>query len=278
MLQRLIFKRARVQAVEFRLGFLDGLFEHPLAVARFVEFFPRSIDDVESSLLDLRLDFSHAHLRFAVLGVIRAVMAAHFREFFVRFVERFSQLLERFPLDGNLRGGQRIVVHGFEGGLFADTIALRGGIFVVQLQQTCRDDIGFFVGVHHAQVPLELVECLAGPFHLGLELLQLPFHEFAEPRSRLVADGVGVQEITLRDGVGDVGRELPVRRAVADLQDVSIRRPGHAQGLQDDGRFQAGRAVVAGLFESVFFNLAETITIHHRPQDGIGLNEFDLRR
>lgn len=95
--------------------------------------------------------------------------------------------------------------------------------------------------------------------------------------SCLIADAIGVGQIGLRDVVGHIRRQLAIGRAVADLQNIGIRRTGDFQLLEDDGRLQAGGGFIHRLFERVLFDFAQVELIHHRPQHRVRLNQFHLR-
>jgi len=53
----------------------------------------------------------------------------------------------------------------------------RVGVFRIQLEQTRRENIGFFVGIHDVQSFLELRERLVGLPHLCFQFVELLFHE-----------------------------------------------------------------------------------------------------
>ena len=118
----------------------------------------------------------------------------------------------------------------------------------------------------------------ARALHLRLEFLQLLFHEGGEAGRGAVADVVGVLDVRLGDAVGDVGRQVRVRGAVADQQQVSVGRARHPQLLERQRRFlRIRRPRFVDPFDGVGFQLEQVQAVHHRAQHGIGLDQFDLR-
>ena len=116
-----------------------------------------------------------------------------------------------------------------------------------------------------------------GALHLGFQFFQLLLHEVRQGRGGAEPDVVGVLHIGVRDGVGHVGGQPRMRRAVADQQQVGVGRPRHLQLLQQDGRVLLG---LGRFFRRdvgcVFLKVEEMILLRHGPQDGIRLDELDL--
>ena len=86
---------------------------------------------------------------------------------------------------------------------------------------------------------------------LRLQLFELALHEVAQAGGRLVADAIGVGQIGQRDFVGDIGGQLAVGGAIADLQNIGIRRARDlADASESPGASQAGGATCRWLLRA----------------------------
>jgi hypothetical protein len=80
----------------------------------------------------------------------------------------------------------------------------------------------------------------------------------------------------LGDGVGHVGGQLPVARAVADLQQVGVRRPRHLQVLQPQRDGEPSSAAPAVLGEGVLALLSLNWSTTGRSTESDS-HQLDLR-
>ena len=87
-----------------------------------------------------------------------------------------------------------------------------------------------------------------------------------------------MQDVALGDGVGHIGSQVGVGRAVADEEQVGVGRTGdleileHHGSVLDPGCGQRRLARNAGGGDK-----REFVTVGNRTQNGIGLDQLDLR-
>ena len=129
-------------------------------------------------------------------------------ELLAGLIEAVGEFAKLFALGGRLGGLQRTALHRIVGGLLADAIALGVGELGVELEQAGGEDAGLLLGVDDAQVLFELRQGGGGALHFGLELFHLLLHEGGEAGGGPEADVVGVLDVAVGDGVGDIGGEV----------------------------------------------------------------------
>ena len=277
LFQRLVLEGARIEPVELRLGLGDRLLQHLLALGRLLEFDLHPVADVGPRHLHGSLHFGHLRRGLAVLRMVRPVTLLDVGEAALRLLQPLVELGERFALSGYLQGFQRPAAHRAVGGLLAHPVGLRVGELGVELQQARRQNAGLLLRVDHVQLALELHQRRARPLHLGLQLVQLLLHERSQAGRGAIADVVGVLQVGLRHAVGHVGRQARIRRAVADQQQIGVGGAHHLQLLEQHRgvlgvrRFDRSRRVRPLGFQ-------QPVTLRHRPQHRIRLDQLDLRR
>ena len=95
---------------------------------------------------------------------------------------------------------------------------------VLSCSRRARKDAGLFLRIDHVQFALELRQRRGGALHLGLQLLELLFHEVGQRGRGTEPDVIGVLHIGARHRVGHVGGQARLRRAITDQQQVSVGR------------------------------------------------------
>ena len=81
-------------------------------------------------------------------------------------------------------------------------------------------------------------------------------------------------EVGVGDGVGDIGGELRVGRAVGDAEDEAVGRATDLQVFENDGRVVEARFEVGRRWSC--FSCSSRWNWADGAQDAIGLDEFDL--
>ena len=164
--------------------------------------------------------------------MVGAILRLHAGKLLAGFVEAVGEFAKLLALRGSLGGLQRTALHRIECGLLADAIALGGGELGIELQQAGGENAGLLVGIDDAQILFELYQGGGRALHFRLELIHLLLHESGETGAGAETDVVRVLDITVGDAVGDLSRKLGIGRAVADEQQIGIRRPRDFQVLE----------------------------------------------
>src|ERR1035437_7441784 len=275
LLQRLVLKGTGVDPIKLGFDLSHGRLEHVFAIGRFLELDADPLRDVGLQGSELTFQLGDLGEEFFVLGVVGAVLRFHAGKLLAGLIQAIRQLAELLTLGGRLGGLQRTALHRIKGGLLADTIALGSGELRVELEQARGEDAGFLLRVNDAQVSFELRQSGGGALHFGFELFHLLLHEGGEAGSGGKADVIGVQDVALGDGVGDIGRKLRIWRAVADEQQVGVGRARDFQVFELHWSIlHAGGEEFA--VESCTLKVRNLEALDDGAQDGIRLDGFDL--